>query len=147
MIYETKSPKETRKLAEKIALEVLKTKSRGAVTIALEGELGAGKTTFVQGFVKGLGIEAKVKSPTFVLMKKYGIPGTGKNLFHLDCYRLRDYKDLKPLGIKEIFKNPGNIILIEWAERVAEIIPKESIKIHFDHVDEKTRKINITGLK
>ena len=152
MIYKTKSPKETQKiaslLAEKIKIKKTANTTRGALVVAMEGELGAGKTVFTQGFAKALKIKAKIKSPTFVLMKHYPIPDSGlrikktiSNFYHLDCYRLKNYKDLLPLGIKEILKEPANIILVEWAERVKPILPRNCIKVHIDHIGSKERKI------
>ncbi len=140
MIFTSHSPKETQKIAADLAHKIIKTQ-KGAV-IALEGELGAGKTVFVKGFAKALGIKSKIKSPTFVLMKKYVFRGI--NLYHLDCYRVEDEKDLKISDFKEILEMSHNIVLIEWAERVKEIIPKKHITVHIDHVSENERKIKIT---
>src|SRR3989344_945690 len=138
MKFLSKNPKETQKIASDLAQKVIKTKK--GVVIALEGELGAGKTVFVKGFAKALGIKSKIKSPTFVLMKKY--PISSKNfLYHLDCYRVGDEKDLKIPELKEIFQESHNIVLIEWAERIKKIIPKKHITVHIDHVSEKERKI------
>ncbi len=152
MIYKTKSPKETEKIAvllvEKIseAYKDAHCNTKMPIVIALEGELGAGKTVFTQGFAKALKIKAKIKSPTFVLMKKYPISDPRfsiRTLYHLDCYRLENYKDLLPLGIKELIKDPKNILLIEWAERVKPILPKQCIKVHIDHIGPKERKISV----
>ncbi|MEK7121241.1 MAG: tRNA (adenosine(37)-N6)-threonylcarbamoyltransferase complex ATPase subunit type 1 TsaE [Patescibacteria group bacterium] len=149
MKFLSNSPKETQKIATKLAHKILKTK-KGAV-IALEGELGAGKTTFVKGFAKAFGIKSKIKSPTFVLMKKYKV-AQGTNLYHLDCYRVRNYKDLRIPELKEIFYESHynvrhctmtHIVLIEWAERVREILPKKHITVHIDHISENVRKIKI----
>ena len=150
MIYTTKSPKETEKLAGfllgKIANTNLPAGGKKAIVIALEGELGAGKTVFAQGFAKALKMKAKIKSPTFTLMKRYLIPNklkTKSYLYHLDCYRLRDHKDLAMLGIEEILNNSGNMVLIEWSDRVKKILPKNHIEIHIDHIDENVRKITV----
>ncbi len=144
MILISKSPRETQKIAADLAHKIIKTK-KGAI-IALEGELGAGKTTFIKGFSKALGIKSKIKSPTFVLMKKYKVPGGTFNLYHLDCYRAGDHKDLKIPELKEIMNMSHNIVLIEWAERVEEILPKKHIKIHIDHIDKNKRKIQIVTI-
>jgi len=146
MIYVTKSPKETQKLAGFLFGKINKNKK--TIVIALEGELGAGKTTFVQGLARFLKIKAKIKSPTFVLIKKYKIPGAyyltpNTYLYHLDCYRLHDHKDLAILGIKDILTNPDNIVLIEWSDRVKKILPKNHTKIHIDHIDKNTRKLTV----
>ncbi len=154
MILESNSPKETQKIAADLARKIIKTK-KGAI-IALEGELGAGKTVFVKGFAKALGVKSKIKSPTFVLMKKYQVSGRGEgsrakpgisvgiNLYHLDCYRVGDYENLKIPELKEIIEDSKNIVLIEWAERIRKILPKKFISVHIDHVSENERKISIT---
>ncbi|MBI2674476.1 MAG: tRNA (adenosine(37)-N6)-threonylcarbamoyltransferase complex ATPase subunit type 1 TsaE [Candidatus Yanofskybacteria bacterium] len=148
MVYYSKNENETQKVAGDLALKVIKFKE--SVVIALEGELGAGKTTFVKGFAKALGIRAKIKSPTFVLMKKYRIPKSTAllryhptALIHIDCYRVRDHRDLAALDLRSIFNSPENIILIEWPERVSKILPKKLIKIHIDHISEHKRKISL----
>lgn len=141
----TKSPEETQKLGHFLFNKISLATDKNALVIALEGELGAGKTTLTQGLAKLLGIKAKVKSPTFTLMKKYEIPGLKKSrfLYHLDCYRLRDHRDLLSLGIKDILKNNENIILIEWSDRIKKILPKNQIKVHIDHISKNKRKITI----
>ena len=147
MIFLSKSEKETRKIASDFAFKVVR--SKNPVLIALEGELGAGKTTFVKGFAKALGVRVKVKSPTFALMKSYAVKlknlKTSKliNLYHLDCYRVRDHKDLATLDLKTILNSPENIVLIEWPERVSKVLPKKLIRVHIDHVNENKRKITI----
>ena len=146
MIYLSKNYKETQKLAGSLVEKVASSNnSKKALVIALEGELGAGKTTFVQGLAKALKIKAKVKSPTFVLIKKYKVRASKEfqYLYHLDCYRLRDHHDLETLGIKAILNNPDNLVLIEWSDRVKKILPKKHIKIHIDHISDKERKITI----
>jgi len=142
--YISKSPKETQELAKDLMKKLKNLTYKNAVVVALEGELGAGKTTFVQGMAKALKIKARVKSPTFSLMKSYKLKTESyKLLFHIDCYRLRDHKDLELLGITDILNNPENLVLIEWADRVKEILPKKHITIHIDHISEKERKISI----
>lgn len=112
--------------------------------IGLEGELGVGKTTFIKGFAQALGVKEKVLSPTFVLMKTYQLSIKYYGfLVHIDAYRLKDHRDLLPLGIKEILADPKIVVLIEWSDRVEKILPKKYIQIHFDHIDPKTRRISI----
>ena len=149
MEFLSKSSKETQKSAEALAKEITRRalQKKTAFVLGLEGELGAGKTTFVKGFAKALGVKQKVSSPTFVLMKSYNLKRiTYNNLYHIDAYRLKDHEDLIRLGIKEIFRNPRNIILIEWSDRVKNILPKNYLKIHIDHIDKMTRKILIRTL-
>ncbi len=151
MILESHSPEETQKIASDLANKIIN--SREGVVIALEGDLGAGKTTFIQGFAKALGITEKVKRPTFVLMKKYPIPTDNHNpktinfLYHLDCYRVEDHKDLRIPEIEEILNMPNNIVLIEWAERIKNILPQKHIQINIDHVDQNNRRIEILEIK
>ena len=147
MIYKTKSLKETRKIASALAKKVLKSgPQKHAVVIALEGELGAGKTVFVKSFAKALGIKTHITSPTFVLMKHYPVKKPGfKLLVHIDAYRLNNHRDLIPLGVKEMMLNPENIILIEWSERVKQILPAKCFTVHIDHLDKNSRKISITN--
>lgn len=141
----TKNHKETEKFGSRLAKEVIgQPAGKISKTIGLEGELGAGKTTFVKGFAKAFGIKEKISSPTFVLMKYYELPTADyKLLYHIDTYRLKDHHDLISLGIKEILTDPKNIVLIEWSDRVEKILPKKYTKIHFDHVDSHSRKITI----
>lgn len=134
---------QTKKIAGLLAKEISKTKfnSRGATVLALKGDLGAGKTTFTQGFLRGLGIKKKITSPTFVLVKCYKSNVScfmfhapcHKFAYHIDCYRIKKSKELIDLGLKEILNNPQNIVLIEWPERIKKILPKNTIWINFEH--------------
>lgn len=127
---------QTKKLGEKFAKEILEKKpKKTAFVVGLEGELGGGKTTFLQGFAKGLGIKEKILSPTFVIMKKFN------NFYHIDCYRIEKPKELLDLGFKKITSNPKNIIVIEWADRIRKIMPKDTLWIKFDFINEKRRRI------
>ena len=136
----TKNEKETIKLAKILANENLKTPKRikTALVIGLEGNLGAGKTTFIQAFARGMGTKRRLTSPTFVLMKKYN------NLYHLDCYRIKDSQDVLALDFKEIISNPKNIILIEWAEKIKRILPKTKIWIKFKILGKTQRLITFS---
>ncbi|MBA4495572.1 tRNA (adenosine(37)-N6)-threonylcarbamoyltransferase complex ATPase subunit type 1 TsaE [Paenactinomyces guangxiensis] len=112
----TRNERETRGLA----LRMAKFLKRGDV-LALEGDLGAGKTTFAQGLAEGLGIEQKVDSPTFTIVKEYGgqIP-----LYHMDVYRVESPDE--ELGLEEYFYGDG-ICLVEWASRVKPLLPEETV--------------------
>lgn len=131
--------KQTEKLAKLLAKEILKYKNpkNHALVFGLVGNLGAGKTTFIQAFAKGLGIKNKITSPSFVLMKNY------KNFYHIDCYRIKNHKDILALDFKEIISNPKNIIMIEWAEKIKKILPKNTIWIKFRILGKNGRKITI----
>lgn len=138
----TKSAAETQTIAQKLAQKL----KEGAI-IALTGPLGAGKTTFAQGFAQKLGIKQHLLSPTFVLMREYEIPGnkSGK-LFHIDLYRLENIQNIESLGLPEIFANPKNIILIEWAEKLGELLPQKAILIEFKQITGEEREITVQEL-
>ncbi len=139
------SLRKTKKIGEILAKEVLEIKTEKALFFGLEGDLGSGKTSFVQGFAKGLGIRGTIPSPTFVIMRKYGIKlnKAGFNsLYHIDCYRIEKPEEILELGFKKILESQ-NIIVIEWANRIKSLLPKNSVIVKFDFIDNKTRKIII----
>jgi tRNA threonylcarbamoyladenosine biosynthesis protein TsaE len=140
--YITYSAAQTKNLGKKIIQKISK-ENKEAVVIALRGELGSGKTTFVQGIAKGLGIKDKILSPTFVLMKKYKIPNSQKRLYHIDCYRIKRAQDLSALSLKKLFSDSQNIIAIEWAERIEKTLPKDTIILNFKNREKKQREIFI----
>ena len=139
MEAKSSSPKETQKIAQNLA-RILK----GGETIALFGDLGAGKTIFVQGLAKGLGLKHKITSPTFVFMRAYPLILKGQKLtfYHLDLYRGQNYKDFQSLGLQEIFTKDA-IVVLEWADRIKEILPQKRIDVTMEYINEKTRKIKI----
>jgi tRNA threonylcarbamoyladenosine biosynthesis protein TsaE len=143
--FQTKSEKETENLGKKIGRKILKEKpSKIAKIIALEGDLGGGKTTFLKGFAKGLGIREKILSPTFIIFRKFEIRNSKfKNFYHVDCYRIEKIKEILNLGFREIIKDPKNIVAIEWAEKIKKILPKKVIKIKFKILGKKRREILI----
>lgn len=123
--------------------EIIKQKLfKHALMITLKGNLGAGKTTFVQGFLRGLGVRKKITSPTFVLMKTYNLRLTTYNkAIHIDCYRIKSAKEILDLDWKEIISNPKNIVLIEWPERISKILPKQKIQINFKHGKKENERL------
>lgn len=133
---------QTQEIAQTLAREVLEgLKPR---LILLDGELGGGKTTFSQGFLKSLGITQIVNSPTFVIMKPYTIPNSEYTVYHFDLYRLEQEWEVLELGINDILQNPKSILLIEWANktpRLWENIPH--IQITFNVVSPEERSIII----
>ncbi|MBI2019272.1 tRNA (adenosine(37)-N6)-threonylcarbamoyltransferase complex ATPase subunit type 1 TsaE [Candidatus Daviesbacteria bacterium] len=136
--YISHSEKETKDIAQNIAKE---SKSN---TFALTGELGAGKTIFVQGFAKALGIEEKIISPTFVLIRQHQIPHTQNALYHIDLYRLEDAENIKHLGLEDLWSDSNNIILIEWAEKYPNL-PDNTVKISITKLDENARQITVSS--
>lgn len=142
MRYISKNMEETRVIAK----EFLSTLEQGskAVIVALQGDLGAAKTTFTQAVGSELGIVENMQSPTFVIEKIYEIDWKGfKHLIHIDAYRLESSEELLRLGWGEIVQEPENLIFIEWPENVASIIPVDAKKISFEFIDEETREIEI----
>jgi tRNA threonylcarbamoyladenosine biosynthesis protein TsaE len=104
---------------------------RGATLVTLSGELGAGKTAFTKAVAKTCGIEETVTSPTFVLEKMYILPEgmSFKRLVHIDAYRLEKGADLAPLGFDELMRDSGNLILLEWPEKVRDALPAALLSI------------------
>lgn len=135
MEYLSENPKETKEIAESIAKGIKKER-----IFALKGDLGAGKTAFVQGFAKGLGVSQKITSPTFVLMNKF-FAKNKKNFYHFDLYRIKNKKELKNLFIEDILLNKNNVVCIEWPERIKDILPEETIYIKIKILSENKRKI------
>ncbi len=147
----SKSAKGTAALGKRAAERLVKQCPRdGAFVLALRGGLGSGKTTFLQGFAKGLGIKEKIISPTFVLMKKFSIPNyqlltaNCKFFYHIDCYRLGKPEEILALGWPEIIANPKNIVAVEWPEKIKKFLPEETIFLNFKFVNKNERNIEIT---
>lgn len=128
----THSTEETKKLATQIAKKI----KLGDV-IALYGDLGSGKTTFTNFLVKALGIDKRVQSPTFVIARKYRIVN------HVDLYRLSSEEEVEDIGLKEMMEDKNSITIIEWPEIAERLLPKDSLRIYFEYVDEQSRKIKI----
>ena len=140
----TNSEKETFELARKFAAKLC-----GGEILALIGELGAGKTVFVKGLAKGLGVKNIITSPTFVLMKIYNSKNQkikklkNQKFIHIDAYRLNDGQALEEIGALEYFGDENAIVAIEWADRVKDILPKSAIKIKFKILKDNQREILI----
>ena len=117
------------------------------IVIALIGNLGSGKTTFTQGFAKGIGISENVGSPTFKLVSEYD--GQKGKLIHVDAYRLEGIDDFLNIGGEDILATPKAIIVIEWGDKLESILPPDAIRISFERVldVENERLISIKGLK
>lgn len=159
-IFITNNSEETQKLGEEFARSHLAKLKH--VLIALYGDLGSGKTTFVQGLAKGLGIKRRIISPTFIIVRSYVLKSQKlkvkiqkhnskfkslelRAFYHIDLYRIDDEKDIKGLGIEEIISNPQNIVAIEWAEKMEKFLPKERWDVKFEYVGKSERKIIIVS--
>jgi tRNA threonylcarbamoyladenosine biosynthesis protein TsaE len=113
-----------------------------ALVVGLYGDLGSGKTTFTQAVARTLGIAEVVTSPTFIIEKIYKLHDQHfDHLIHIDAYRLESGKELENLGFDEIATDPKNLIMIEWPEKVAEILPPDIVKLKFTFINESTREI------
>ncbi|MCJ7615146.1 MAG: tRNA (adenosine(37)-N6)-threonylcarbamoyltransferase complex ATPase subunit type 1 TsaE [Desulfobacterales bacterium] len=134
----TNSPDETRALGEKTG----KNLDLGTV-LALTGDLGSGKTIFVQGLAKGLDIpdDYYITSPTYTLINEY--PGR-YHLFHVDLYRIGNYADLDDIGLYEILSSDG-VVAIEWADKLPKNLLAEYLAVHIDILNDKSRKISIAA--
>ncbi|MEK7584902.1 MAG: tRNA (adenosine(37)-N6)-threonylcarbamoyltransferase complex ATPase subunit type 1 TsaE [Patescibacteria group bacterium] len=145
----SKSLAETKAVAKDFLVKLVNPEfaaaNRGATVVGLHGDLGSGKTTFTQAAAESLGIKDRVTSPTFVIMKKYEITKPGgdwKYLIHIDAYRLEKAEELAKLNWSELVEDQNNLILIEWPERVAEVLPPNLISINFKFIDEVIRQIS-----
>lgn len=136
----------TKRFAKELAKKILSAKggkskpASKAAIVALVGELGAGKTTFAQGFASGLGIKV-APSPTFILMRNTKLKRKDfKNFIHIDAYRATADDFLK-LGLKEMAADPNNIILVEWADRLKKILPKSALWLKLEHGKKENERV------
>ncbi|MBI4053712.1 MAG: tRNA (adenosine(37)-N6)-threonylcarbamoyltransferase complex ATPase subunit type 1 TsaE [Candidatus Doudnabacteria bacterium] len=146
--YLSSSAKQTRAVASALAKKL----KRSAV-VTLSGELGSGKTQFVKGLARGLGIKQTITSPTFILLRSYRLGGGKKRqratfFSHLDLYRIKKTSDLDNLGLTEILNRKNHIIAIEWPEKIKKLLPKNHIRVFIDHYGNASnqRRIKIVGV-
>lgn len=133
-----------------VAKEIVNTHGRPqeahAVLFALQGDLGAGKTTLVQAIARHLGVSESVTSPTFILEKVYDLEGQPfEHLVHIDAYRFEKPEEVRVLGWDELIKAPQNLIVLEWPERVGKFLPPYTQAFEIAIVDEYTRRITSHG--
>ncbi len=142
MNYKTSNPEENEKIVSEF-LEKLRPKDDGATILGLYGDLGSGKTTFTKSLAKVLGVEAVVISPTFVIEKIYSLENKPfKHLIHIDAYRIEKSEEMLRLGWQKIVSDKENLIVVEWPERIFDILG-DHIKIKFDHIGDNEREIEI----
>ena len=134
--FVTHSAAETSALGRSFAASL-----RPGDVVALYGNLGSGKTAFVAGVCEGLGARGHVSSPTFTLINEY--PGR-LPLVHLDVYRLSGPRDLEDMGYEEYFYG-GGVIVIEWAEKIRDVLPDRTLFVCMRYVDENTREMVLEG--
>ncbi len=128
---------------EKIAQNLLSSLADKSI-LALSGNLGAGKTTFVKFLAKALGLEENITSPTFVLLKAYDIDFADfKKFVHVDCYRLDAKEDLADIGLQDYVADSSNLVLIEWADKINNLPSDKVLHIKIDILGETERKFTV----
>lgn len=138
----TKSAEETRALGKRLAGEIIP-----GILLCLVGDLGAGKTTLVQGLLEGLGAERPFVSPTFVIMKQYDLAagllsGRIQRVYHADAYRVQE-KDFIEIGFAEWCADRDGLVILEWPERIAAILPEKRINITITALSETEREVKV----
>ncbi len=136
-IVETASPEETEALGERIGRQL-----RSGDVVALIGELGSGKTCLTRGIARGAGSTARVRSPTFILMREYPLEGKPFPMRHLDLYRLAGADDLLDIGGGEVLGAEG-VAVVEWADRAEELLPKNAVRVQLEIVGRDRRRAHI----
>ena len=138
---ESVSEEQTEELAADFAGKTLP-----GTVVAIYGELGAGKTVFARGFARGLGVTETVSSPTFTIMQEYRLDKDAKAkgitwFYHLDLYRIENPESALVFGVDEYLNNDNAVLLVEWAERIEKLLPKDTLRVEILHSGEHTRKI------
>jgi tRNA threonylcarbamoyladenosine biosynthesis protein TsaE len=131
----SRDPAETQAIGEELGARL----TPGAV-VACTGELGAGKTCFLQGLARGLGVTGGVTSPTFVLVNQYR--GGRMPIYHLDAYRTGSLTELVDLGLEEMLHGDG-VTVIEWADKLLPLLPARTIHVHLEGLGDEPREITI----
>lgn len=141
----SKSLDETEVVATKLLRKLMAYKSEEkAGVVLLSGDLGSGKTAFVKLLGRRLGIKDEITSPTFLIMKKYETKNPFYlSLVHIDAYRVEDPKEFETLRLGEIFSDPNILVVIEWPEKMGNVIPRDAYTLSFEFIDETTRKISV----
>lgn len=135
---------DTKEFARDIAETIARFHVEDARVVALKGDLGAGKTTFTKMLGEVIGVKESIQSPTFVLMKFYDISfGHFKKMVHIDAYRIESDEEILRLGFGKILRGKENLVLVEWPEKIENLIPKNALEIVFTHIDEDTREVHV----
>ena len=134
----TNSRAETEQFAENLARS-----AKAGTVIAMQGDLGAGKTCFVTGYAKGLGYLGDVNSPTFAIVNEY--KGGRLDLYHFDMYRVSGWDDLYSTGYFD-YLEAGGIVIVEWSENIASALPNDAVTVVIETLDESKRRITVEDL-
>ena len=133
----SRSPEQTRRIGMRLGGEI-----KAGDVICLQGDLGAGKTTFVQGLAQGWGSQDSVSSPTFILVNLYRRANVDQ-LFHFDAYRLESITEAEELDLDSMMEEGA--LVVEWPERLGDLVPRERLWIHFEHMAEEQRQMRINA--
>lgn len=139
MTVYTKSDEETKAFGQEFAKQI-----KVGEVLCFWGDLGAGKTTLIQGIAKGLGIKGRIASPTFIIVRRHKL--TEGFLWHIDLYRLENIAQAKDIGIEEILADKSGIILIEWPEKIKEILPRPRWDVRLETTGENERRIEYEAI-
>jgi tRNA threonylcarbamoyladenosine biosynthesis protein TsaE len=138
LILHSDSPDTTRALGAALAHAILRSSANQAIVIALNGELGAGKTTFVSGLLRALGVGGPVRSPTYTLIEMYELNEVNRTVSHLDLYRLADASELEMLAPRDLLESRA-LLLVEWAERGGHALPVPDLEMMFCYLESKDK--------
>jgi len=116
----------------------------GRALIELQGDLGAGKTTFVRHLLKSLGVEGRIKSPTYAVVEPYTLAASNLNIWHFDFYRFNDPREWEEAGFRDIFASPG-LKLVEWPEKAGDHLPQPDLLIHIEMLANESRAVTLTA--
>ena len=139
----THSADETRAVGAALGRALLAVSLDRPLAVALDGELGAGKTTFVRGVLEAFGTTHAIRSPTYTLVEPYEF--AGRSVFHLDLYRLADPRELEALAIRDLLA-PESILIVEWAERGEGGLPAPELKLSFTYLKDNDRQIQTQAM-
>ena len=144
LILQSEDAAQTAAIGAQLGRILAESAAGSAIVVHLNGELGAGKTTFVGGLLRELGVKGPVRSPTYTLIEPYEVGS--KVFYHVDLYRLQEPRELEPLGIRELLVD-GAILLIEWAQRGGSLLPVADLLLDFHYQDDGRRIVVSSGTK
>ena len=142
LALESRDAAVTAALGARLGRRLADSRVGSAIVIYLNGELGAGKTTFVGGLLREIGVQGPVRSPTYTLIEPYEV--RGKTFYHLDLYRLQEPRELEPLGLRELLVD-GATLLVEWAERGGARLPPPDLSLDFRYQGVDARQIHLVA--